>query len=355
MYGFNYDEIAHKSTLKILISNVAYVGDLILSSSVLPALKSAFPRCKIGFLIGSWAKEILENHTLIDWIHFHDALVFNRKPIPKRLKKQQDYETEKTALREIKKIKYDLALDLHSYYAENSAKFLWETEIPIRVGYWCSPQSFFYNRQLFWNCVEYHMLENHQMFLRQIGIDEKHLNLFRPCLTYHQETKNPQLPEKYLVLHVGTGEATREWELKEWKKLAKRLDHLNIPLIFLGKGARERKNIEFVTSHLKNALNFCDKLSLKECSETIKNAKLLIGLESMAGHLAAYHGTPALLIYLGNNAINWRPYHPLCHTVQPNAQDFLFSKEKNSNPLSLITFEKVYAKVKALLKIHHIT
>jgi ADP-heptose:LPS heptosyltransferase len=355
MFGFNFDEIAHQSDLKILLCNVAYVGDLILSSSVLPVLKKAFPQSKIGFLIGTWAKDILDNHVLVDWVHFHDSLVFNRKPIPKRLKKMQDFKTKKIALREIKKIHYDLALDLHSYYYENSAQFLWESEIPLRVGYWCSPQSFFYNRQLFWNCMDFHMLENHQMLLREIGIDEEYMNPFLPCLNYHQEVKKPILPKDYLVLHVGTGEATREWELTEWKKLAEQLDKLHFPILFLGKGPKEKKSIEFVSSRLKNSLNLCDKLSIKECSEVIKNARFLIGLESMAGHLAAYHGTPALLIYMGNNAINWRPYHPFCHIIKPSHHDFLLCKEnKVKNPLSLITFEKVYDKVEALLSAHEL-
>ena len=124
--------------MKILLCNEAHIGDLILSTSLLPALKKAIPDCKIGFLAGSWAKEVVEDHVFVDWVHFYDQASINRSNISKREKKQREALTKKAALKNVEEVGYDIALDLHSYYTENSASFLFLQEflkgLPIGIA-----------------------------------------------------------------------------------------------------------------------------------------------------------------------------------------------------------------------------
>ena len=62
----------------ILISNVAAIGDAVLSTSVIPVLKSAFPEVEISFLIGSWSKPVFEGHPLVKRVHIVDHFYCNR-------------------------------------------------------------------------------------------------------------------------------------------------------------------------------------------------------------------------------------------------------------------------------------
>lgn len=337
--------------MKILLCNEAHLGDLILSTAVLPALKKAMPDCKIGFLAGSWAKEVVEKHRYIDWVHTYDQVAFNRKNIARKTKREIEKKSKKKALEEVLAIEYDIALDLHSYYAENSAHFLSKTEIRQRVAFATCQKPFFYNTILFWDLSLYQMIENHRQMLLELGIAPAYLENFRPCLDYCSplEPVPKDLPEKYFVVHLGTGEPLREWNLSSWKILANKLDRLNYPLLFIGRGKKEVEAIAYVTSDLKNSYDCSNRFSWKELLPIVQKAQFLVGLESMAGHLAAHFGTPALLIYAADG-FGWRPYHPYCHIVKPKAR-YLNNRERilPLQPIHTITPDEVYAKITKIL------
>ena len=67
---------------RILLANGAHLGDVLLSTAVLPAIKTAFPDAEIGFLIGSWSREVLADHPLVARLHFVDHWKLNRSGAP---------------------------------------------------------------------------------------------------------------------------------------------------------------------------------------------------------------------------------------------------------------------------------
>lgn len=352
MFGFDFGEISHKRDLKILICNEAYIGDLILSSSVLLPLKRALPRCRIGVLTGPWSRTVLEDHCCVDWVHTYEQKCFNRAPISDTNKRRREIRTKKRALEEVKSIGYDIALDLHSYYKESSASFLFATQIPLRVAHWGTINPFFYNRLLFWNCLGVHVVENHKIMLEQLGIDPVHLSSFQPHLEYRTKIDDPEgLPQKYALVHLGTGERSREWELDSWRELLGELDKRGISLVFIGKGVRERGHINALMPTLGDAYNYCDRFSFKELIPIVKKATFLLGVESMAGHLAALCGTRALLIYASESAIDWRPYHPHCQVIMPCAKAWLAREEGAKEPITSIKPQQVLKKLKDFLNV----
>src|SRR5689334_13515246 len=57
---------------RVLIANIGRIGDVIISTAVLPVLKAAFPAVDIAFLTGSWGRPVLENHPLVTRVHYLD-------------------------------------------------------------------------------------------------------------------------------------------------------------------------------------------------------------------------------------------------------------------------------------------
>lgn len=333
--------------MKILLCNEAHIGDLILSTSVLPALKRAFPTCRLGFLAGSWAKEVVQDHIDLDWLHIYNQASFNRSAKPKRLKKREERKGKRRAIEEIQAIGYDVAIDLHSYYRVNSAHLLFQAAIPERVAYWASGKPFFYNRQLFWNCCTYHMIENHRQMLLEWGVAEEHLQPFLPSLEYNNPIPNPhldKLPPRYLLIHVGTGEVSREWTEASWRALALKCDALALPLVFIGRGKRERKRIEYLIEGLKHAHNFCDIFSWKQLIAVVKRADCIVGLESMIGHMAAAFNKPALLLYASKSFADWTPYSPSCQVIMAP------EVPKGQLSMPLLCPKQVFEKLEDLLK-----
>ena len=101
---------------KILICNIAHMGDVVTTTSVIPVVQSNFPNAEIDFLIGSCSKPILAHHPGIRKIHLLDHWKLNRSPISFLRKWWKYRRMYKTALTSIKAESYDVALDVYYYY-----------------------------------------------------------------------------------------------------------------------------------------------------------------------------------------------------------------------------------------------
>ena len=110
---------------KILLSNGAHLGDVLLSTGILRLLREIFPDIQIGFLAASWSRQILLNHPLLDHLHTVDHWKLNRSRASLREKVLHYMRTSDIAGIEIKNIGYDVAIDLYPYFPNN---------IPFRVS-----------------------------------------------------------------------------------------------------------------------------------------------------------------------------------------------------------------------------
>src|SRR5271166_354263 len=68
---------------RILVSNIAHLGDVVNATAVISALRNAFPQAEIGFLTSSWARPIIENNAQIKYIHTFDHFLLNRSRLSK--------------------------------------------------------------------------------------------------------------------------------------------------------------------------------------------------------------------------------------------------------------------------------
>lgn len=344
--------------MKILLSNGAHIGDIILTTSILKPLRKAYPNSTIGYLIGSWAKPVVEDHTHVDYVHFLDQTCLNRGIKPKKQKKKQEQITKNIALQEIQQIDYDIAFDLYSLYPKNAGKFLFQSQIPERVAYWNCKAPFFYNRLLFWNWAGLHMVENYGVFLEKWGVDPQHTQQMTPYLDYKTLPSFPSfLPETYILIHIGAGDPKREWSEASWKELIQRLSDFKIPLLIAGHSIKEKQLAKALTKNNPIAVDISNCLSWKELFLVIKKAHFLVGLESMAAHVAGALGIPAVVIYGGHVPIyRWRPYHSCCRVVTPAKHYFHPLKEiSSSSAIHTISAKIVFKAIEEHRELHKLS
>lgn len=333
--------------MRILLCNGAYLGDLILATAVLPVLKAAYPEAKIGFLIGSWAKPVVENHAAVDWVHFFDHPGLNRASIPSDEKKRQGNLTWHKAIEEIENNQYDLAIDLYYFYKTNAGLLLQKAQVPERVGFWASPAHYTFTKRLFWDHTHLHMVENHGMMLQELGIDEKFLGLLKPTLHYKDTVSHHPIPfSEYLLVHVGSGDPRRAWNIEGWQRLTTLLGTLGYPIVFLGHGEKEKRIVDALMPLVPCALDLSNALSWRQLLPIIQKSRLLVGLESMAGHLAAYLETPAVLIYGSALSLTrWRPYASCCRVVTSSTDPLSLRKINQTKAIHTIASEEVFKSI----------
>jgi len=292
---------------RILLANGAHLGDVFLSTALLPVLQEAFPAAEFGFLIGSWSRPVVQDHPLLRWVHVVDHWKINRARISLLQKISQYDRTRRQALREIRQVRYEVALDLY-YYFPNSIPLLWQAGIPTRIGYTSGGFGPLLTHALDFRNAERHVLDYQADLLRFLPLG-KAVGELRPQMdTIPRHEPGWDLPKEYLVFHLGTGAAWKEWPREKWRALAEALCQRGHDLVFTGNREAERRLIQEVSRGLPSCVDLCGRLTLREFAAVLREARLLIGVDSVAGHLAAAVGTPCVVIAGGiTHPAHWRP------------------------------------------------
>jgi ADP-heptose:LPS heptosyltransferase len=292
---------------RLLIANTGHLGDVLLATAVLPVLRRAFPDCRIGMLIGSWSRLILRDHPLVDAIHRFDHCRLNRSNGSIWQKLQRHDRTRRQALREIVRARYDVAIDLRHYFG-NAIPLLWRAGIPVRIGYSSGGFGAMLTHPLRWRCADRHVVEYFADLLRVLPIGAENFAELR--LTLGGDGALPRgLPHgPFVLLHMGTGAACKEWPLANWQELTRRLLASSHTVVLTGQGAKERRRCQRVALDSPRCVNVCDRLSWNEYVAVVRHARGVIAVDSLAGHVAAAVGTPCVVIGNGiNHPAHWRP------------------------------------------------
>ena len=295
---------------KILLSNGAHLGDILISTGILRLLKEVFPDATLGFLTGSWSRHVLVDHPLIDHLHIVDHWKLNRSrsSLPKKIVRFA--KTSDVAEREMIAVGYDVAFELYPFFP-NNIPLIHRARIPVRIGYASGGFGPLLTHSLHWNDENNRSVLWHQKELvgTFFSIQEKS---FAPFIYPDHDhslrilTKLAEqfpLNDPYIIFHMGTGSSLKEWGQSRWSDLVDLFSKLPYRIILTGVGEREKQNVE--TLLLGNSsgpiVNLCDQLDWREFVAVIQGARLLITVDSVAGHVAAATKTPCAIIGTGQN------------------------------------------------------
>lgn len=287
------------SPKKILLCNIAHFGDLIISTTVLPVLKKQYPHCEIGFLTGSApGKAVLKDHPLVSRVHFFDHCYLHRANGKCKAALHHKI-TLARALKEIRETRYDMAIDLYSYFP-NAIPLLAKAKIPIRIGYTTGGFSNLLTHPVAWHFHDRYVGFAHLHLLETLGIATQEESPL-PC--YHFKKKQGD----HVVVHMGSGSPLKEWSVPRWIELIKQCEARGWKICLTGKGAREGELCAQVTA-ATHATNLCNQLDWAGFVSTVQEARLLIAVDSAAVHTAAAASTPTIVLYAGMNSPHmWLP------------------------------------------------
>jgi ADP-heptose:LPS heptosyltransferase len=300
-----------KNPKSILVCNLANLGDVVIATAVLPALKTRFPEVQIGFLVGSWADPIVRNHPLVNHVYHLDHWYLS--PTKKsRLQKVFTYlKMRRKALNEIRSKNYEVAIDLYCFFP-NAIPLIAEAKIPIRVGYESGGFGPLLSHSFPWKSEKEYMGVSNLKLLKTFGLDPYS---FSPLPSYieKQNSIRDHIPKKYMVFHIGSSSPLKDWSIENWKSVVQKISNRAIPIVFTGKGEREASLVAQVFPESKNGINLCDRLSWSEFASVIQGAHLLLSADSVSVHLAAAAKVPTLILFSGINSMEmWLPPYPLC-------------------------------------------
>ncbi|KVU43322.1 glycosyl transferase family 1 [Burkholderia ubonensis] len=124
----------------------------------------------------------------------------------------------------------------------------------------------------------------------------------------------------YVVLHPFPMYAYKLWRLDGWVELATWLHAQGFAIALSGGPApAERDYAEQIAGRLSGiVLNRVGQLSLAESAEMIRRARLYVGPDTSATHIAAATGTPTLALFGPSDPVRWGPWpHGWAAAVNP--------------------------------------
>lgn len=289
------------------------IGDTVLATPSLIALREFLPNAQIDILLEDWVAPILKGFDSID-----NVLIVS-KDMKARLK---------TAVF-LRKEKYDLAINLHG---GTTATFLvCASGAKHRIGYSYYNYSFSHNHLLsssaeFWRREKTHSTEQQLALLGFVGVPIDAPPKTRLSATEDAsrsvwkkwdaeikkqedfyETKSLESLGGFALFHPVAAFESKRWPTKNFAKIAELLDAKNLRSVAVAT-KKERKILDDFEKSCKVPVITFDNLTLPEIVAMASEAKIFIGNDSSIAHIAAAVQTPSVVIFGSSNRDHWRPW-----------------------------------------------
>lgn len=294
---------------RILLGVGGHLGDAVIATSVLPLLEHAYPDAAVGMLLPSWSRPVVEGHPRLHWLHHADHWKMNRATAGVDARWRRYRSSATRVIRELKTVGYDVAIDLYAYYP-NAAWLLWRAGIPIRVGYrsgGCGP---LYTIAIDWSASTGHTAAQHRRLITELGKRESGPAEYDlpPISADAIERATRIVHAPYVVIHPGTGDPRKQWPVERWAGLVQRLRDTGERIVITGQGENDRRIASAIRIKFPDVIDVVDDLDWPIFRAVVANASMLIGVDSVATHVAAAAGIPTVAIMAAmSDPQFWRP------------------------------------------------
>ena len=290
------------SVKRVLVVRLRSIGDTVLATPSLIALKRFLPHAEIDILLEDWVAPVLDGHDSVD------NVITTGKTATDRL----------GTAREIRKRKYDLVFNLHG--GTTSTFFVVACKSKHRVGYAGYRYSFFYNHRLsssadFWGREKTHSAEQQLALLGHVGVPVEDKPRSRLAITEGSAVSLAEklgsidfdLQSKFAVIHPVAALDSKRWAPEKFAEVIRELSDRGIRAIALGSRS-ERSELEKLRSISDTPMWISADINLPETTALLSSATLFVGNDSGLAHMAAAMSVPCVVIFGSMNRDHWYPW-----------------------------------------------
>ncbi len=294
---------------RILVVKPRAIGDVLLSTAVLPNLRREFKDARIDFLVESFASPVLDGNPFIDDVVTYDT----RK------------ESSLSIISKVRRNRYDLVIDL--FGNPRTAIITKLSGAKYRVGFPFKWRRLAYNIIVPPRSGSVHNVEFNLDALRRLGIP---VETQSPSFLLDSESErfasdflstNNLTPGSFITFNIGGGWATKRWPSEKFVQLSKLINsRIHQPVVVLY-GPSEEKEAESICRYSGAIL--APQTSLKQMGAILKASRLLVTNDSGPMHIAAALGVPTLAIFGPTSPRLQGPYGNISEIVRNEKLDCL--------------------------------
>ena len=278
-------QIGHNGFDNILIIKLKHLGDVLTTTPLVSAIREAWPRARISYLINPGGEELVRYHPDIDSVL--------------TLPRGESVLGQLAFIRELRKHRFDLVLELSG--GDRGAFLARASGASVRVGYrpggrWPVDRRLLLTHRVTTPVSSKHTVEYHLDALRILGLSPG----FRPMSLHWPAESMKKVraileerglgPGGYAVVHPSS-----RWMFKAWSHAgnAAVIDYivrdLVLPVVLTsGPDKKEMDYVRVITGRINaDILDLSGRLSLAELAALISGAVFFFGVDSLPMHMAA--------------------------------------------------------------------
>jgi heptosyltransferase-3 len=288
---------------RVLVVRLRSIGDTVLSTPSLYALRRFLPRARVDVLLEDWVAPLLEGSEEVDRV-----LTVERGSNSSRLR----------AARLLRAEKYDVVYNLHG--GSTAALLTRATGAPRRVGYAAYSYASLHNHtappsSALWGRDKTHSAEQQLALLGWTGVPVTDRPASRLAVTHDASARvSRRLHEAglsegrdFALVHPAAAFDTKTWAADKFARVVEHLSARGLGAVAVAGPGEERVVAELRASARAPLVSFTD-LSLPELTALASRAKLFVGNDSGVAHVAAAVGVPQVVVFGSSNVAHWSPW-----------------------------------------------
>lgn len=365
---------------RILLVRPDHLGDLVLTTPVLQALRTHIPDAQITMMVGPWSSEVVVRHPAIDRLLTCPFPGFQRTaqwPLA-------PYKLLLSVAQQLRCDQYDLAINLRPDFWWGAA-LLYLARIPRRLGYAIEPGTPFLSHALPLSAPEHATISNLRLASAALEI-LGHSALEQPYTPERYPLQFTPTPEEHawvaerlnkagivdggpiFVIHPGTGAEVKLWRTEAWSACANAIPGLLTPPtpvgIILTGSQGERPMLEEIAQGMISPPLLVTDATVGQLAALLQCARLVLGVDSGPLHLAVAQDTPTIHIFGPTDPRIFGPWGkaeqhiviastyrcPTCSSIPCDRLDFR-PEELPAHPcVRLVPVQQVEAAIASILK-----
>jgi heptosyltransferase-3 len=293
---------------RVLVVRLRSIGDTVLTTPSLFALRRFLPEAQIDILLEDWVAPVLDGSGLIDRV-----ITIPRESTTARAR----------MARELRTTRYDVVYNLHG--GTTATLLTRATGAKHRVGFENYQYARLHNHAApspldIWQRPKLHSVEQQLALIGWTGVPVTDRPATKLAVTESAlQSVSAKLRAaafdddvQFAVVHPAAAFATKQWATEKFARVAEELSARGLTPVAIVSPQENQLAESLISQSAARVIALAD-LSLPEVTALASRARLFVGNDSGIAHIAAAAGAACVVIFGSSNVAHWRPW-----TTRPN-------------------------------------
>lgn len=286
--------------MKILLIKQTSLGDVLHMTPVIRALKKWKPESEIDIVTDKRALGILKNNPYINKLHVLDIYKYEKEIFKSPLKFFSTIKEFFSHIKEVRKKKYDIAIDLQGLERSIIFLYLCKAKKKYAKGKWAFVKSNYY--------VDINAIVGLISFLKFFDCPNDGVDLdyflpetieedFNKTIEKIKQTKNFEIEKDYIVFSPFSRWETKDLSVNKAREIIAEIKKLKDIQIIVSATSDYNKECKEIVEGFDNVLDSSGLFNLTELAYLIKNSKCMLTVDSFPMHTGCAFKKPLIAIF----------------------------------------------------------